>query len=192
MNVTKRNFLKAGAIIAIVSAVFMLFTCFGFISSIGMIDEELMLNTITYETDYEYFENEDGSYYIEYFEDEDDLRPERLEQKDIQDMVKIAKGVLVGLSVLIFAISLVQFIFSVKILKNLKKGISKKSHIITLLVFSILTDTILTAAFMIVALCIKDNPKVTLENINEIATQSGEQLTIEQLEKTEDNKEDKE
>ena len=191
MNPTKKNFLKAGGIIAIISAVFLIFTGFSCISALSMVDEENILSTITYGIDYEYFENEDGSYYIEYFEDEDDLRPERLEQKDIQDMVKIAKGVLIGFSVLIFAISLVQFIFAVKILKNLKKGISKKSHIITLLVFSILTDTILTAAFMIVALCIKDK-KVTLENINEIASQNGEQITIEQLTQTEQNKEDNE
>lgn len=191
MNQTKKNFLKAGSIIAIVSAVFMLFTGISFVSSVGVVNEELILNTITYETDYQKLENADGSYYIEYFEDEDDLRPQRLEQKDIQDIVKIAKVALIVISVVIFAVSIVQFIFGVKILKNLKKEIGKKSHIITLLVFSILTDTILTTAFMIVALCIKDK-KVTLENINDIAAQSGEQLTIEQLEKTEENKEDNE
>lgn len=191
MNQTKKNFLKAGSIIAIVSAVFMLFTGISFVSSVGVVNEELILNTITYETDYQKFENADGSYYIEYFEDEDDLRPQRLEQKDIQDIVKIAKVALIVISVVIFAVSIVQFIFGVKILMNLKKEIGKKSHIITLLVFSILTDTILTTAFMIVALCIKDK-KVTLENINDIAAQSGEQLTIEQLEKTEENKEDNE
>ena len=76
-------------------------------------------------------------------------------------------------------------------MKDVKKNISSKKHIITLLVFSILSNSTLTMAFMIVALCIKDK-KVTLENINEIASQNGEQLTIEQLENTEQNNKDKE
>ena len=191
MNPTKRSFLKAGAIIAIISAVFMLFTGIGFATSVSLINEELILDTITYETDYQKFKNADGSYYIEYFEDEDDLRPQTLTQKDIQDIVKIAKVALIVIAGVIVAVSIVQFIFGSKILKNLKKDISKKSHIITLLVFSILTETILTTAFMIVALCIKDK-KVTLENINEIASQSGEQITIEELDQTEENKDNRE
>ena len=129
--------------------------------------------------------------YIEYFEDEDDLRPTIVQDDEILLTAKIAKGAIIAMSVITIGIAIVQYIFGSKILKDVKKNIASKKHIITLLVFSILSNSTLTMAFMIVALCIKDK-KVTLENINEIASQSGEQITLDQLENTEQNNTDKE
>jgi len=191
MNTTKKSFLKAGAIVAIVMACFTLFSGISIALSFNLINEKTIIDTITYELDADYYEDAEGNYYIEYFEDEDDIRPERIEQEDIKTYTKLAKVFVVVASIVVIGVAIAQYIFGVKILKNLKKNISKKGHIITLLVLSILTNTMVTMAFMIVALCIKDTQKVTLQNINEIASQSGEQLTIDQLEQEEQNKEEK-
>ena len=190
MNPAKRSFLKAGAILAIISAVFMVFTGISMFTLSNSVNEKFILEI--YEMEYQYVKvpELDGGYYIEYFEDEDNLRPTIVEDDEIILTAKIAKGAIIAMSVIIIGIAVVQYIFGSKILKDVKKNIASKKHIITLLVFSILSNSTLTMAFMIVALCIKDK-KVTLENINEIASQSGEQLTIDQLENTEDNKEDK-
>jgi len=191
MNPTKRSFLKAGAILAIISAVFMVFTGISIFTLSSSVDEKFILEM--YEMEYQYVKvpELDGGYHIEYFEDEDDLRPTIVQDDEILLTAKIAKGAIIAMSVITIGIAIVQYIFGSKILKDVKKNIASKKHIITLLVFSILSNSTLTMAFMIVALCIKDK-KVTLENINEIASQNGEQLTIDQLENTEDNKEDNE
>ena len=191
MNPTKRSFLKAGAILAIISAVFMVFTGISMFTLSSSVDEKFILEM--YEMEYQYVKvpELDGGYHIEYFEDEDDLRPTIVQDDEILLTAKIAKGAIIAMSVITIGIAIVQYIFGSKILKDVKKNIASKKHIITLLVFSILSNSTLTMAFMIVALCIKDK-KVTLENINEIASQNGEQITIEQLENTEDNKEDNE
>jgi len=191
MNPTKRSFLKAGAILAIISAVFMVFTGISIFTLSSSVNEKFILEM--YEMEYQYVKvpELDGGYHIEYFEDEDDLRPTIVEDDEILLTAKIAKGAIIAMSVITIGIAIVQYIFGSKILKDVKKNIASKKHIITLLVFSILSNSTLTMAFMIVALCIKDK-KVTLENINEIASQNGEQLTIDQLENTEDNKEDNE
>ena len=189
MNPTKRSFLKAGAILAIISAVFMVFTGVSMFSLANSINEEFVLEM--YKMEYQYTKVPElyGGYHIEYFEDEDDLRPTIIEDDEILLTAKIAKGAIIAMSVIIIGIAVVQYIFGTKILKNLKNNLARKKQIITLLVFSILSNSTLTMAFMIVALCIKDK-KVTLENINEIASQSGEQLTIEQLTQTEQNDEE--
>jgi len=191
MNPTKRSFLKAGAILAIISAVFMVFTGISIFTLSSSVNEKFILEM--YEMEYQYVKvpELDGGYHIEYFEDEDDLRPTIVQDDEILLTAKIAKGAIIAMSVITIGIAIVQYIFGSKILKDVKKNIASKKHIITLLVFSILSNSTLTMAFMIVALCIKDK-KVTLENINEIASQNGEQLTIDQLENTEDNKEDNE
>ena len=191
MNPTKRSFLKAGAILAIISAVFMVFTGISMFTLSSSVDEKFILEM--YEMEYQYVKvpELDGGYHIEYFEDEDDLRPTIVEDDEIIMTAKIAKGAIIAMSVITIGIAVVQYIFGSKILKDVKKNIASKKHIITLLVFSILSNSTLTMAFMIVALCIKDK-KITLENINEIASQNGEQLTIDQLTQTEQNKEDNE
>ena len=189
MNSTKRSFLKAGAILAIISAVFMVFTGVSMFSIANSINEEFVLEMYKMEYQYTKVTELDGGYHIEFFEDEDDLRPTIVQDDEIIMTAKIAKGAVIALSVIIVGIAVVQYIFGNKILKNIKKNIASKKQIITLLVFSILSNSTLTMAFMIVALCIKDK-KVTLENINEIASQSGEQITIDQLTQTEQNNEE--
>ena len=173
MNSTKRSFLKAGAILAIISAVFMVLTGVSMFSIANSINEEFVLEMYKMEYQYTKVTELDGGYHIEFFEDEDDLRPTIVEDDEIIMTAKIAKGAVIALSVIIVGIAVVQYIFGNKILRNVKKNIASKKQIITLLVFSILSNSTLTMAFMIVALCIKDK-KVTLENINEIASQNGE------------------
>ena len=189
MNPTKRSFLKAGAILAIISAVFMVFTGISMFTLSNSVNEKFILEM--YEMEYQYVKvpELDGGYHIEFFEDEDDLRPTIVQDDEIIMTAKIAKGAIIILSVITFGIAVVQYIFGNKILRNVKKNIASKKQIITLLVFSILSNSTLTMAFMIVALCIKDK-KVTLENINEIASQNGEQITIDQLTQTEQNNEE--
>ena len=186
MNVNKRGFLKAGSVLAIISAVFMLMTGGVLMSSVALVNEDFILDTYTEEIGYTRYIDADGSYYIEYFEDEDDLQPQRVEDDEIRLIAKITKVVLIVLSVVTIGLAVAQFVFAILISKNLKKDKSSKKQIITMLVLSILTSTTITAAFMIVALCLKDKPKATLENINEIA----ENQNVVNLQQKEDNKEE--
>ena len=174
MTTTKKGFLKAGSIIAIISAVLSALLSFVFIFSATMIDEKFILETYETELGYTYVEEADGSYYIEYYEDEDDVmygQKVKVTEDEIELIATISKALLIALSVFVVGLSAAQFIFAILILNKMGKDKSSKAQIITLLVLSIITGTMLTTAFMIVALCLKDKPKATLENVTEIAAE---------------------
>lgn len=171
MTSTKKGFLKAGAIISIVTAVLSALMSFVFISAATMINEQFILETYETEIGYTYHEDIDGSYYIEYYEDEDDLLPQTVTEEDIELIATASKTILIVMTVFVLGLSIAEFIFAILILNKLSKNESRKGQIITLLVLSAISGTIVTTAFMIVALCLKDKPKVTLENVTEIANE---------------------
>lgn len=185
MTKTKKGFLKAGSIISIIAAVLSALMSFIFIAAANMIDEKFILETYETEIGYTYVEESDGGYYIEYYEDEDDLHATTVTDDEIQLIVTASKTILIVLTVFVLGLSVAEFVIAILILNKLSKNESKKGLIITLLVLSILSGTMLTTAFMIVALCLKDKPKATLENINEIAIEQ----TVETEKPSENNEE---
>ena len=112
MNPTKRSFLKAGAILAIISAVFMVFTGISMFTLSNSVNEKFILEM--YEIEYQYVKvpELDGGYHIEYFEDEDDLRPTIVEDDEIILTAKIAKGVIIAMSVITIGISRISAVFN--------------------------------------------------------------------------------
>lgn len=185
MTSTKKGFLKAGSIIAIISAVLTALFSFIFIGVASIIDEELILESYETEIGYAYYEETDGGYYIEYYEDEDDLHVTVVKDEDIKQVVKFTKIVLFGMSIFVLSLSIAQFVMAILILSKMSKDKSSKGQIIALLVLSAISGTIVTAAFMIVALCLKDRPQATLENVKDIAA---EQTTT--IQESKENKEE--
>ena len=189
MTSTKKGFLRAGGILALIASIFMALMGLIFVGAAAVVSEDFIIEMYETEVGFTKIEEADGGYYIEYFEDDDDLRPTIVKDDEIQLIAKVSKTILAVMAVFIVGLAIAQFIFAILILSKLSKDKSSKKQIITLLVLSILTCTMLTAAFMIVALCLKDKKQPTLENINEIAAQNQVegQITIE--DEMSDNKE---
>lgn len=189
MTATKRGFLRAGGVLALVASVFLALMGFVLVGATATIDEDFIIDTYKTEDGFAYVEEAEGGYHIEYFEDDDDLLPTIVKDDEIQLIAKLSKVVLAVMSVFIIGLAVAQFIFAILILSKLSKEKSSKKQIITLLVLSILTGSMLTAAFMIVALCLKDK-KPTLQNINEIAAGNTTETTAAQTEVIEENKDE--
>lgn len=187
MTATKKGFLRAGGVLAVIASVFLALMGFILVGATAIIDEDFIIDTYKTEDGFAYVEEAEGGYHIEYLEDEDDLLPKTVKDDEIQLIAKVSKIVLAVMAVFIGGLAIAQLIFAILILSKLSKEQSSKKLIITLLVLSILTGSMLTAAFMIVALCLKDK-KPTLQNINEIAA---EQPSVEQN-NTEENKDGQE
>lgn len=172
MSSTKRGFVKAGGILAIVaSSIALLFSlivlCISFV-----INEAFIVEIFKADSDYRYVEGVGGSYYFELIdttgvESEDEII---IKSEDIELMVTTVKAVVLCSVAYCLGMSIAEMVLAILILNKLNKNEVKKGSIIALLVVSLLTGGIITAGFMIVVLCLKDK-KPTLENINEIAVE---------------------
>jgi len=175
MTSTKKGFLKAGGILAIIASVSIALFGMSFFGISNMLNEKLILETYKTESGYAYFEDADGNYYIEYYEDEEDIltgEKMRVTEDEIELAVQFGKAILTVLAIFILGLAIAQFIISILVLNKMSKDKSSKGLIIALLVLSIITGSMLTSAFMIVALCLKDKKQPTLENISEIAAEN--------------------
>lgn len=158
MNKTKKGFLTAGSIIAIVAA------CFGILVSILLfsfgvgLKEKHVVEIYTMDETSEYHENADGSYYIIEI-DEETGEATILKESEIEIIVKIVKGCLIFASFVEVGLDIAMMIIAIKLLKATNKNEEKKGKTIALLVLSALTGEVLTLAFMIVALCLKNKQK---------------------------------
>lgn len=171
MSTNKKGFIKAGSVLAIVSGAFIIMFSFILLLAGFAIDEQFVIDTYKTEPGYQYVEEADGGYHIEYNDVEDGiLLVETVTDDEIQLIVTVSKVMLFTITAFCFGLSVAEIVIASIMLNKLKKNESKKSLIITMLVLSVLVGGILTTAFMIVALCLKDK-KPTLENINEIATE---------------------
>ena len=136
MTKTKKGFMLAGGIISIVFGAFIaLFGLLMMTAIKGMITldfvEEVLINS-----------GMAGQYTTE----------------ELEAVVAIYQALcsLIGFFCICLAVgSIVPAIF---VVKNACKGVSPKGSIITTLVFSVLAGNIVTIAFMIVTLCLKDKP----------------------------------
>ncbi len=159
MTRTKKGFLKAGAIIGIVAAA--LIGILGMICFAGqtIVDRDFVVQTTfnCKENEYTTIENFDGSFTYKYV-NENGITTE-LSSKDVDTIVSMAKSLLTTTGVYGVAMAIASVVFSILVLINACTEKCKNGYIITLLVLSLLTCNVLTAAFMIVALCLKDKQK---------------------------------
>lgn len=164
MSATKKGFLKAGAILGIVfSSIMALFGIIMF-SSMDIVTEDMVKNSYSIEQNYTLYEDVDGSYTIEYTDEEGQTIV--VSQEEVQLVVKVSKIVLLVIGLIIVGYSVAVMAVSILILKKVNKEVNPKGLTITLLVLSALMSSVLIVSFMIVALCLKDK-KPTLENIDE-------------------------
>lgn len=167
MNSTKRGFLKAGAILGIIAASFSILSGLGMFSVDGVVTEDIIKEIYSTETGYKLTETNEG-YTIEFTEDGETVT---ITSEQIQNVLEIAKVVMIVLGVIIIGVSVAMLTISILILKRLKNRTVHKGLIITLLVLGALMSSVLIVGFMIAALCIKDKV-ATLSNIEEIAQEN--------------------
>lgn len=163
MSGTKKGFLKAGSILGIVVASLLMLASVVVFSSIAMVSEEFILDSYSLEPNYNYYEEADGSYWIEYTEDGQEIT---VSDEEIEIVTDLARTTMIVIGAIFLGFAVAMLVMSIIVLKGANREQSKKGAIITLLVLSALIGNVLIMAFMIVALCLKDK-KPTLENINE-------------------------
>lgn len=172
MSSTKKGFIKAGSILAIVASSFVILFSFIFVLAGFSVNEDFVIETYKTEPGYQYVEELDGGYYIEYNESEGSgWVTQTVTDDEIQLIVTVTRVILFTISAFCLGLAVAEMVISIIMLNKLKNNESKKGLIITLLVLSLLVGGIITTSFMIVALCLKDK-KPTLENINEIASEN--------------------
>lgn len=152
MNPTKKSLMIAGGIIAIVVSVLLILT------SLVMFLASTMITTTMVE---EIFV-ESGQLYT---------------TADVDLVVRVAKFICTSLGIYFLVVPIVNIIFGSKVIQQSGTYSNKKSNIIVLLVFSLLSGNILTAGFMIASLCLKFNPQKAVEEQAQNSTNST--ITIE-------------
>lgn len=129
MNKTKKGFLIAGGILAVIGAALSIIL-------------SLVIQSLDIEAIRELFVEEIA-----------EMTPEEAET-----MLLFIKELIGGVSIFTIAFSVVNLVLGILIIVKTKNETISKGLIITELVFSILGSGTLTMIFMIVALCLKDEP----------------------------------
>lgn len=172
MTETKKNFIKTGSILAVIASIFIALFGFVMIPVACLIDEDFVIATYKSEPGYAYHEELDGGYYIEYTDVEDGIvQVYKVTDEDIKLVATVGRVMSILIATFCIGLGVAEFVLAVLIMNKLAKNKQNKGLIIAMLVISGLTGSVVTFAFMIVALCLKDK-KPTLENINEIAMQN--------------------
>ncbi len=166
MNKTKKGFMTAGSIISLISVFIMILTGFILIAVGSVINEQQMCNVYDADSSYERVEEVGGDYYYIYT-DPVDGQQYIITSTDIQATVNITKTIINSMAIYFLALSIAILVFAILVLKHAISESNKKFAIITLLVLSVFTSNLITMAFMIVALCLKDKQVVPAqEQIN--------------------------
>lgn len=131
MTNTKKSFMSAGAILGIVTASFMILASIVCFYATTFVDVQFIIETL---------EEEAVGYKTE----------------EIKFLVDTTKTVLVVMGVFILGLAIAMLSLSIMVQTQTKKLTTKKGSIIALLVICCIAGNILTAAFMIVVLCLKD------------------------------------
>ena len=165
MNSTKKTYLKVATIfIIVVSSMSLLLSLFCFAVG-GMIDEEVMKESYRTDSEYTYYENADGSYYFTYIEDGTVVT---IKESEVEFAAKFARGMLIGSGILVLGVHGAKLALAIIALKGVKKNKFKKGCVIALVVLSSLHTIIVDLAFLILALCTRDNPKITYESLGDL------------------------
>ena len=170
MNKTRRAFLNAGSIIAIIMAcVFTLLSIIcivvaPFVTTDNLVDlyEDDTKNFKTY------YINDNKDEGVDYFVELNDRGEETktvIYVKDLDALAKLTRTFLksVGWGTIIFEVA--SFIAAIFVMKDARKLENRMASIITLLVLSLFTANMLTFAFMVVGLCLRNKmpPELTGE-----------------------------
>lgn len=169
MNSTKKGFIKAGTILSIVVSAILIITGFVMFGISSLITEQSLYEVYESQAGYTITNNPDGSYEITYIDEYGVTQT--ITQSELQTVAKIAKTAVNISAVVILAGSIASMTVSILLLSKVNKGKSQTGLIIANLVLDILFVGWISAAFMIVALCLKDAPKdkPTLNNIDTFA-----------------------
>jgi hypothetical protein len=156
MNKRRKGFLNAASILTIVASAFGILYgfMFMFIGS-SLITEDLIVEVFKEDQEYTHVELADGSYYFTYVEDgiEGKITEEQIELVISLFSTCISVGGLIGLG-----LSIAKLVLAIRILNKNSKEEYAKGNTIALLVLSVLGCNLLETAFLIVAMCIKDQP----------------------------------
>ncbi len=151
MNSTKKGFMMAGSIIAMVVAGIAIIMSLILLSARSIIDTEFVTKVI----------NEMNA--------TNPADPISMTQENIDIIMKLSRILLLVGSLILIALAVIYIVFGVKVIKLAKAGSNKKGPVITLLVFAILGGNLLVVAFMIVSLCLKfkeekpETPEIEVE-----------------------------
>ncbi len=162
MSTTKRSFMLSGSIIGIVLSV--VWIAFG--SILIILAPYLTTDNFVkiYESDTVNYEKHlDDAGEIDYFIEKGTDPEVKVYVKDLDSLSKVLRTSLKVFGGLIVGVQVATLVFSILVIGASVRGSSKIGSIITLLILSIFSFNILTFAFMIVCLCLKDKPEVGLE-----------------------------
>ena len=168
MTRTKRTFLYAGWILGILSSIFMLLSGVVFlIGAKAVITKDLFVesyfedtkNYTAYDASNQITDNIDE---VAYFVS-NSSQNEKFTIKDIETSAKILKTVVIFLGCILVGLGIAEMAFGILVINVAAKGSNKLASIITLLILSAVTGNLLTMAFMIVGLCLKNKPEITIE-----------------------------
>lgn len=135
MNKTRKSFMVAGAIISFVLAGILIISSLCIIGIYGSITADMLREILAL-----------------------DPTLTNMAEEEIIALVGIVKAIAIMMGIYILALSIATIPVGVRVIKNTANN--NKGAIIALLVLSIFTANILTFAFMIVALCLKNKPAV--------------------------------
>ena len=144
MNNTKKGFITAATIIGIIEAASLIFIGLILLISFKSIDAEMILSILAAEEEL------------------------ILTDAEISFILSFSKIFMVIFSIYSIVMGAAMLTLSILVLKNKNKGVFKKGLAIALLVISVLNGNMLSTAFIIVALCIKDKTaaEIVEENMN--------------------------
>ena len=149
MNKTRKTFMLAGSIVSLVYAGVLILMALILFGTSNMITSEFVNEIIA-----------------------QDPSLSDIAEEQIQAMVELIKMMFNLMSFYIIALAIATIPVAVKVMKN--TGNNNKGAIIALLVLSIFTENIITFAFMIVALCLKNKPVEVVEAPEETVVVSNE------------------
>ena len=167
MTKTRKGFLKAGAIIGIISAILgMLFSFLMF--AVGKsITEEKVVEWLKTSEEFTYVEENNSYYFIG--TDENGITV-TLDEEATELTTKVIKYALIISAGIDFAVSIPFLILSIKLLSKTNKGVYSKRLTVSTLVLSAIFGELIVLAFMIIAMCSK-NKNTGLENYEQITIQ---------------------
>lgn len=136
MNGTKKGFMLAGGILAIIAASSFIILALILLAGRSMVDVDFVTQIIN-ET------NLNNPNQI------------ALTEANINMVMRLTRSMMMIGSLVLIAFAVLNLVFGIKVLKLASAKSNKNASVITLLVVSILSCNMLTAAFMIVSLCLK-------------------------------------
>ena len=174
MSNIKKGFLNAGSIIAIIFGAFLVLSGIIACYASKIANEKFVVEMFKEDSSYTYFADdlttdEVGDYYFIYT-DENGMQS-KLTASDIITVVELTKSILIGMGIFILLLALANIWLAIVILRRTSKNRKCTGLTISLMITSLIVCNFLTMAFMIVALCLRDKPDITIENNNQYGEQ---------------------